>query len=102
MYVNKSYNIKDFPFHECRNLWEDDLTMWANAHRLVYHTSWMLPQIVAHYGTWEVDPKDPKSTLKRNMSSEWGIGLWKLVTKVNRGLLVKKQSDPGSTIYIPH
>lgn len=99
MYINKSYNIKDFPFHECRNLWADDLTMWASAHRLVYHTSWMLPQIVAHYGTWEVDPSDPKSTLKRNMTSEWEIGLWKLVTQANRGLLVKKQSDLGSVMY---
>lgn len=99
MYVNKSFNIKDFPFHECRDLGSEALVAWTADHNIKMYNSWMLPQIVAHYGTWKVDPKDPKSTLKRNMSSDWEIGLWKVVIQPSRGVIVRKQSDPVLAQY---
>lgn len=99
MYVNKSYNIKEFPFHECRNLGSEVLCDWITEHNVKLYNSWMLPQIVAHYGTWSVDPSDPKSTLKKNMTSDWEIGLWRVVTGPSRGVIVKKQSDPALSQY---
>lgn len=94
MFKLKSSNIKDFPFQEYAEA--EDLESLASQHYLTSHNSWMLPQISAHYGNWTLvysDGKvDPKATARLNAgSNKWELGLWKVVTKLRRGLLVKSQ-----------
>jgi len=66
--------------------------------------SWLLPQILAHYGRWRIvateGQVDIKETLKLNMQDNpWEIGLWRVCAKMSRGSLVKSQSKPESAPY---
>lgn len=96
MFKLKSNRLEDFPFKAYANASAEELEALAKEHFLVSHNSWMLPQISAHYGNWELVWKDglidPKATARLNAGSdEWELGLWKVVTKLRRGLLVKSQ-----------
>lgn len=101
----KSNNIKDFPFEEYAQLNDSQCEDLAKTHFLTAHNSWMLPQIAAHYGDWELvnNPEtrkiDSKATAKKNMLTAWDIGLWKVCTKLKRGSLVKSQVNPEFASY---
>lgn len=101
----KSNTIQDFPFElyaKCEN--SSQLEDLAKAHYLTSFNSWMLPQIASHYGNWdlvhnETGKIDPKLTAKKNITSDWEIGLWKVCTKLKRGSLVKSQINPEFASY---
>lgn len=100
----KSNNIKDFPFEEYATLNDSQLEDLAKSHYLNAHNSWMLPQIAAHFGNWDLkwapDNKvDSKATAKANMNTPWDIGLWKVCTRLKRGSLVKSQVNPEFASY---
>lgn len=100
----KSNHIKDFPFEEYAQLNESQLEDLAKTHYLTAFNSWMLPQIVHHYGTWNLvyndDNKiDPNETAKKNITTPWDFGLWKVCTKLKRGSLVKSQVNPEFASY---
>jgi hypothetical protein len=64
----------------------------------------MLPQILAHYGSWQLvewgDRKiDPKLSAKRNITTDWHVGLWRVVTQVKRSTLVDKQNTEAGANY---
>lgn len=105
MLVLKSNNIKDFPFELYAGLNDSQLEDLAKEHFLTSHNSWMLPQIAAHYGNWELvthpgsNKIDSIATAKKNISVHWDIGLWKVVTKLKRGSLVKSQVNPEFASY---
>ncbi len=102
----KSNQIKDFPFElyaQCKNASElEDL---AKSHFLTSLNSWMLPQIAHHYSQWDLvhNPSnnkiDPKATAKKNIVTQWDIGLWKVCTQLKRGSLVKSQINPEFASY---
>lgn len=95
-----SYNIKDFPFSDCNNLGKEELVSWAKAKNLPVKSSWMLPQIVAHYGTWKnVDPSNPLATLRANVTTAWEVGLWKVSTILSRGSLIEYQNRKSGAPY---
>ena len=104
MFVLKKNDITVFPFHECSSLDGEELEKWAETHMLKAFNSWMLPQIVAHYGDYKVTKKDnglfdPKLLMKDNLTSEWDKGLWKVVNRLKRSALVKVQSNINSSEY---
>lgn len=108
MFRLKSQHIKDFPFEEYAKIGPPEgLSDLAKTQNLSAFNSWMLPQISAHYGNWELvysDGKvDPKATAKLNAGSDpWEIGLWKVVTKLRRGELVKAQlKDANYSALVP-
>ena len=106
MLVLKSNHIKDFPFElyaQCKN--NSELEDLAKSHHLTSFNSWMLPQIAAHYGEWDLIHKpgstkiDPKLTAQKNITTPWDVGLWKVCTKLKRGSLVKSQINPEFASY---
>ncbi len=110
MFVLRKNDIKSFPFEEAKTLSGETLEEWSKTMRLSYYSSWMLPQIVAHYGNWEVvnekvstegqaPRSNPLSTLKHNCTSDWEIGLWRVCTQLNRGRLVTNQNRPPNNEY---
>jgi hypothetical protein len=104
MLILKSNDIKDFPFEEYAKLNDSQLEDLAKTHYLTAFNSWMLPQIAAHYGTWKLirnssGKVDCDLTAKENITTPWDIGLWKVVTRLKRGSLVKSQVNPEFCSY---
>ena len=99
----KSNHIKDFPFQQYAALNESQCEDLAKTHFLTAYNSWMLPQIAAHYGAWDLvwsnGQVDSLATAKNNVETPWDIGLWKVCTKLKRGSLVKTQVNPEFASY---
>lgn len=106
MFQLKSNNLKDFPFQDAYKLSDKDLEGWAkDTVHLSSFNSWMLPQMLAYFGTFkctklEDGTYDSKALLADNIGQDpWSIGLWAVVTKMNRSALVKAQNTPAFTRY---
>lgn len=104
MLTLKSNNIKDFPFEQYANLNDSQCEDLAKSQFLTAHNSWMLPQIAAYYGDWDLKYNDsskidPVATAKANIKTPWEIGLWRVCTKLKRGSLVKSQINPEFASY---
>lgn len=100
----KSNDIKDFPFELYAELNSSQLEDLAKSHFLTVYNSWMLPQIGAHYGRWKLvwteDNKvDSLASAKKNITTKWDLGLWKVCTQLKRGSLVKSQVNPEFASY---
>jgi hypothetical protein len=99
----KTQDIKSYPFEEYHKLNKTQLEALAAEHGISAFSSWMLPQIVAYYGTWQlvvVDGKiDPIATARKNCQTPWEAGLWRVATQLKRGSLVKLQSRPEYANY---
>lgn len=100
----KSNHIKDFPFELYAPLNDSQLEDLAKSHFITAYNSWMLPQIAHHYGNWDLvwnegRKVDPIATAKKNIATDWDIGLWKVCTKLKRGSLVKSQINPEFASY---
>ena len=85
------YNdIKSFPFAEYAN--SADIEQLATKHRLVNYNSWMLPQLLAHFGQFRVKSRTVAEVLSDNVGRDsWSIGVWRVVMQLRRSLLVKSQ-----------
>ena len=94
----------DFPFDEVPSL-QEDLEGWANTVKLTAYNSWMLPQILAYYGNYKCTQLEdgtycPMTLLKDNIgNSKWAVGLWRVITQLKRGSLVKSQSTGEYSKY---
>lgn len=99
----KSNTIIDFPFELYAKLNDSQLEDLAKAHYLTSLNSWMLPQIAHYYGTWSLVWRDklvdPLLTAKANIHTDWDVGLWRVVTRLKRGSLVKSQINPEFASY---
>jgi len=100
----KSNDLKLVPFEAYHDLNKEDLLKQAEEHQLNLYGLWMLPQISAYYGTWQAVPLpnqrlDPRATAKQNIKTKWDIGLWRVVTQLKRGTLVKTQSSEWGRNY---
>lgn len=103
MFKLKSNDIKDFPFQDYCELNPSQMEDLSKEHYLTAHNSWMLPQIGAHYGNWHYimsgEKVDSIKTAKKNITSKWDLGLWKVCTQLKRGSLVKSQINPEFASY---
>lgn len=84
---------------------------FSKRYTLVSHSSWLPPQIVAHFGNWRSvkDPLDesgatfsPRLTLARNLGSEatdWEKGLYYFTMYAKRGDLIEKQYQEPANNY---
>lgn len=84
----------------------DKESLEAQAHNDKLHLmeSWLLPQILAHYGKWRIalaeGQVDVQQTLRDNIgNSKWELGLWRIVARLGRGHLVSNQSKPEGAPY---
>lgn len=106
-FVNRSSDIKDFPFQDYCGLNDTEMEELAERHNLRVHNSWMLPQMLAFFGSFEVSRKlgstdryDPKLLGKKNIGTDpWKTGIWKVATKLRRSALVKAQNNPQYAGY---
>lgn len=103
MFKLKSNDIKDFPFEDYGELNPSQMEDLSKVHYLTAHNSWMLPQIGAYYGQWQLiyngDKIDSQKTAKKNITTKWDLGLWRVVTQLKRGSLVKSQINPEFASY---
>lgn len=85
------YNdIKSFPFAEYAN--SADIEQLATKHRLINYNSWMLPQLLAHFGQFRVKSRTIADIMQDNVGRDsWSIGVWRVVMQLRRSLLVKSQ-----------
>lgn len=99
----KTQDIKAYPFEEYHKLNKTQLEAATKEHYISALSSWMLPQIVAYYAGWQLATTEgkinPMLTAKRNISTPWEIGLWRVSTQLKRGSLVKMQSRPEYANY---
>jgi hypothetical protein len=96
----RSQHIDEFDFAQYAEA--PDLEALAEQDGLTNLNTWMLPQILAHYGSWRLVKNDvgqvlPQETAKQNITTAWHMGLWRVVTRLKRGSLVKLQ---GSAIGV--
>jgi hypothetical protein len=103
--ILKKLQLEYVPFEQYAHLKEkESLAAQAGTDQLHHMESWLMPQILAHYGKYKIVAAegqiDIKSTLKLNMQDNpWEVGLWRCVTKMSRGELVQSQSKTGSAQY---
>jgi hypothetical protein len=99
----KSNDIREYPFEAYQKLNRTQLEQLTKEHYISAYSSWMLPQIVAHYATWKLiwngSKIDPMATAKHNIQTPWEIGLWRVACQLKRGSLVKLQSRPEYASY---
>lgn len=99
----KTQDIREYPFQEYHKLNKTQLEAATKEHYISAYATWMLPQIVAYYGTWQpvvVDGKiDAIATARKNCQTPWEAGLWRVATQLKRGSLVKLQSRPEYANY---
>ena len=91
----KKQDIKQLPLQELKLKNTEEVQLWCEQWQLSHHHTWVLPQMVAHFGMWtlvRVDGKiDALNTLKHNVGDDaWQIGLWKL-SRIKRSQLVASQ-----------
>ena len=104
MFKLKSNNIIDFPFQNFRGLNNTEMEDLAVEYGIRNHNSWMLPQIVAYFGSWKpVMTEGLVDTLKTATSNLgdnlWSKGLLRVCTKLKRSSLVKAQNTAEFASY---
>ena len=98
----RKQHIDEFDFAQYAEA--PDLEALAERDGLTNYNTWMLPQILAHYGSWRLVKNDqgqvlPQETAKQNITEPWHMGLWRVVTRLKRGSLVKLQGSPIGVNY---
>ena len=82
-----------------------DLRRSAQNLQLLSYETWLLPQLVAHFGQWQItldadNRVDVKSTLAENVGSDsWQLGVLWAATKLQRSQLVSKQTSESGRHY---
>jgi len=105
MFKLQTNDILSFPFEEYAEcVTAQQLQTMAETHRLSNYNRWMLPQILAYYGRWQLHMTaqgqvDSKATAQQNIQQPWEIGLWRVVTQLKRSSLVATQNRPDSARY---
>jgi hypothetical protein len=83
-------NIDHYPFAAYADC--DDIEQLARSQGLTRYNSWMLPQLVASFGRWQLVGRDVKATLQRNVGTDpHAIGIWRVCVQLRRSLLVASQ-----------
>jgi hypothetical protein len=98
-------DINECDFGDIVKLEETQLNLWCDDNRLDRFESWLLPQLVANFGRWELKTSqgkiDPLATIKHNCSDPKQQEFWKL-TRAKRSKLVAKQiSNPKYSTLTP-
>ena len=101
----KKQDIYANDFKDIIKLEQTQLDLWADDNRLDRFESWMLPQLVANFGRWELITSagqiDCLATIKHNCSDPKQQELWKL-SRIKRSKMVKKQiANPKYAILTP-
>lgn len=106
MLVLKNNDIKSFPFSEASKLVPNKLLEWADETvHLTNFNTWMLPQLLAYFGSFKVRKNDagkcdPMALLSDNLGSDtWARGVWMVTNVLKRSSLVKAQNNINYSKY---
>lgn len=72
------------------NLSDEDFLARVEQHQLYNYHSWLLPQLVAHFGTWTI-LDNGLDTVRHNCKTDHDRSLWRL-TRLRRSELIKQQT----------
>lgn len=102
--------LSAFPFGDYCDIAAEDLAEHAKESNLVSHASWILPQMLAFFGTMKLF-KDDKGEymalpfLEHNFGKDPHLmGMWKVAARMPRSALVKPQnsgSGPEYSMLVP-
>ena len=94
MIQTKKQDIEYLDLKDIVKLEETQLNLWAEDNQLHRFESWLLPQLVANFGRWEICTSGGKidvlQTIKKNCGDPKQQELWKL-TRIKRSKLIGKQ-----------
>jgi hypothetical protein len=101
----KKQDILDLDLSDIIKLEETQLNIWADDNKLNRFESWLLPQLVANFGRWELITSNGRidclQTIKQNCGDPKQQQLWKL-TRIKRSKLIGKQiSNPKYASLTP-
>ncbi len=105
LFNNRSNDITDFPFQDYYSANDTEMEEISSSHNLRVYNTWMLPQMIAYFGSFTPYKNDkglidPRAVMSKNIGNDpWKFGLWKVVMKLKRSSLVKTQSQPGFCNY---
>ena len=94
-----------FPFQDFASVPISELDKASEEYSLSAYSSWMLPQMLAHFGAYKCVKNssgdyDATQTLTLNVGKDpFKIGLWKVAARLRRGSLVKGQNTPTGAAY---
>ena len=102
----KKLHIEELPLRDIAVMTETELEAWCLKHDLNRMGSWLLPQLVAHFGSWtlvKVDGSiDIKQTLKHNCESSLEAqAMWRLSRIPRTCLLTKQVAIPEYAVLTP-
>ena len=87
-------DLLKFPMQEFRN--PNHLEAIAEQLQPHQYQQWLWPQILAHYGRWDLQWHDGlvdiKQTMHKNIQTDWSVGLWRFVTQLKRSVVLKPQN----------
>lgn len=91
----RKLQLEELPLKQIATMTETEVEEWAVKNCLNRMGSWLLPQLVAHFGSWQLVYKDSsidvKQTLKLNCESSLDSqACWRL-SRIPRQLLLTKQ-----------
>ena len=93
MFKFSQHHVTDFPFQDYADLDQPEaLESLAKYHGLHNFESWMMPQLLAYFGTWQVEQPRWREVCQRNIGDKWAQGVWRVVTQMPRSSLVAKQN----------
>jgi hypothetical protein len=96
--ILKKQDIFELPLSTINSMSQVELEQWIKQEHIAPLHQWLLPQLVAHFGTWKLvkdsgDRWDILATLKHNVGQDPKLqGLWKL-SRVTRSLLLPSQTQ---------
>lgn len=102
--------LSAFPFSDYCEVPTEDLAQAASDNRIIVHASWLLPQMLAFFGTLKVFKNDAGDYLalpflEHNFSRDPHLmGMWKVAARMPRSSLVKPQnsgSGPEYSMLVP-
>jgi len=97
-------DISCYPFEEFLEADLAELDTVAETQKITQYNSWMLPQMLAKFGSWvpvwSGDKIDAGKTVVTNIGEDPKLrGMYLVATKLPRGKLVAKQNSPQGSQY---
>lgn len=102
----KKLHIEELPLKEIATMCEQELEAWCDKNQLNRMGSWLLPQLVAHFGSWQLvksgGKPDVKLTLKQNCEHNLAAqACWRLSRIPRTCLLTKQVAIPEYAVLTP-
>lgn len=95
--ILKKQDLFELPLNTINSMTHVELESWCKQEKIAHLHQWLLPQLVAHFGTWKLIEStqggwDILEMLRHNIGQDPKLqGLWKL-SRVTRSLLLPSQT----------